>query len=186
MKKLKIAGAVVVGLFLLVTLVGFALPSRVRIERSIVVNAPPSSIYPLIADFKNGWSQWNTFDDEDPTLQYKFQGPDLGVGATQVWDSPKIGDGKMIITKADPERGVELDLVLMQDSFRLSGSLLCEPQGGGTTTKLVWVDEMDTGANPYRRYMGQMVKGPIGQQFDKGLARIKELAEGSARSAKAN
>jgi hypothetical protein len=181
MKKLKIVLAVLAGLFVVITAVGFLLPSKMTVNRSVIVAAPPSAVYPLIANFKTGWSQWNPFDDDAPDMKYEFSGPDEGVGAAQAWDSKDTGDGKMTITRADPAYGVDVDLTLMQESFRLKGALLCEPAAGGT--KVTWTDEMELGGNPYRRYMGRFLESAIGSEFEKGLNTLREKAEAKVATA---
>jgi hypothetical protein len=180
-KAIKIGLGVVGGLFVLVTGVGLTLPQSIQVERSIVINAPSDAIYPLIADFKNGWSQWSPFEGEDPEIRQTFSGPEIGVGASQSWESPKMGDGHMTMVKADPAKGVEYDLMLMHDSFRLNGHLDCEPATQGT--KVTWVDHVEYGFNPYRRYMGVAVKGPLGKEFERGLESLKRQAEAKAASA---
>src|SRR5258707_11320671 len=89
----------------LLLLIGFAavgslLSPEWRVERSVVVNAPAATIYPLVADFKTGWPQWSAFDSEDPAIRYRYSGPDAGVGASRSWTSMKMGDGVQRIVKA--------------------------------------------------------------------------------------
>jgi hypothetical protein len=180
MRVLKIILGSVVALFVGVTVVGFFLPTSIRVERSALVQASAPDIYPLIASFKDGWPQWSPFGQaEDPEMQMHYGGPALGAGAKQSWESPRMGDGHMEITKADPQSGIAYDLMLMHDSFRLNGSLVCAPAGAGTT-KVTWVDEVNYGKNPYRRYMGLAVKRPLEKAFDKGLAELKRKAEARA------
>jgi polyketide cyclase/dehydrase/lipid transport protein len=182
MKKLKIVLGVLVGLFVVVTAVGFLLPSKVRVERSIVVNAPSASIYPLIANLKSGMTQWTPFGPEmDPEMKVAYSGPDEGVGAAESWVGPRSGDGNLMITKADPARGIEYDMVTMQESFRLHGSMLCEPAGEGT--KVSWVDTMEVIGNPYKRYFGIFHEGLMGGMFEKGLAKLKQTAEAAPKAA---
>jgi hypothetical protein len=180
-KAIKIGLGVVGGLFVLVTGVGHALPQSIHVERSIVVNASPETIYPLIANFKSGWALWSPFENEDPEIRKAYAGPETGVGATQTWESPKMGDGHMTMVKADPQTGVEYDLMLMHDSFRLNGRLDCQASSQGT--KVTWTDDVAYGFNPYRRYMGVAVKGPLGESFEKGLAALKREAEAKAAAA---
>lgn len=181
MKKLKIVLGVLVSLFVIITAVGFLLPSRVRVERSIVVNAPASSIYPLIANLKAGHAQWTPFNDAmDPEKKVVFSGAEEGVGASQAWEGPKSGDGQMTITKADPARGIEYDMVTMQESFRLHGSMLCEPAGEGT--KVTWTDTMEIkGGSPYKRYMGFFHKTVFGDMLAQGLTNLKQTAEAAPK-----
>lgn len=176
-KKLKYVLGGAAALFVVVTAVGFVLPSQMEVQRSVVINAPPDRIYPLINSFESGWSQWNPFTK--PGMDMSYEGPEAGVGAQQHWvDKESDEDGSMTITRSDPQRGVEFDLVMMQESFRLTGSLLCEPAGEGT--KLTWTDRMDLGNNPYSRYMGLVLGPMIGSEFEVGLQSIKDLAEAPA------
>ena len=174
MKALKIAALAVAGLFVLVTLVGFALPRTMRIERTASINAPPSAIYPLIANLKDGWKQWSPWEPK-PETRFVFSGPAEGVGATMAWDSPSEGDGRVAILKADPQRGIEMEVSLMQEGWRATSSLLCEP--AGQATNVIWTEEFDMGTNPYRRIMGQLIQGAIAGQHEQGLAKLKSKLE---------
>lgn len=174
MKKLKIAAAVVAGLFVTVTAVGFLLPRNCHCASSIVVDAPPEAIYPLIANFKDGWAQWTPFKYDDTPVT--FEGPLEGVGAVQRWDGPDSGDGSLKIVRADPARGVEMELSMMRESYKATGSLLCEPAGPGKT-KVTWTDDFDMGTSPYRRWFGLALPSMIGKEFDKGLVVLKAKAE---------
>jgi hypothetical protein len=180
MKKLKIAGAAVAGLFVLITAVGFVLPRKCHCESSIVVDATPEAIYPLIANFKDGWAQWTPFKYEQTPITY--EGPLEGVGAVQRWAGPESGDGSLKIVRADPARGVEMELAMMQESYKATGSLLCEPAGPGKT-KVTWVDDFDMGSSPYRRWFGLALPTMIGKEFDTGLASLKAKAEAKPQTA---
>lgn len=85
----------------------------------------------------------------------------------------------MMITKADPARGIEYDVVTMQESFRLHGSMLCEPAGEGT--KVTWSDTMDVVGSPYTRYSSLFHEGLYGDMIAKGLATLKQKAEAAPR-----
>jgi hypothetical protein len=175
-KVLKIGALALLALFVLVTGIGFLLPRHVHCERSTVIAAAPGDIYPLIANFKDGWRSWNPFDT--PDIQYAYSGPLEGLGATATFESSH-GDGHMTIRNADPGRGVEFDLYLMHDSFRIGGSLLCAPADGGGT-RLTWIDDLTYGTNPWLRWFGLFVKRPIESNFEKGLTTIKRMAEARA------
>ena len=178
---LKWGGIGLLGLFILVTAVGFLLPSRVEVTRSVTTSAPPETIYPLIANLEKGWPEWSPWEQErDADAQFEYSGPSEGVGATQVFQDN--GEGRLTITKADPSTGIEYDLVLMNESFRLKGSLLCSPKDDGRT-EVVFKDEIDYGANPYWRYFGLIIEGPLGDQLAEGLANLKTKAEARADAA---
>jgi hypothetical protein len=181
-RKLRIALWGVAGLFVAVTGVGLILPQAISVERSIVIDAPADQIYPLISSFKEGWVAWSPFGKaEDPEMQIRYTGPLAGAGAGQVWDSPKQGDGHMEIVRADKERGVEYELAVMHDRFRMNGSLLCAPAGKGT--RVTWRDDIQYGFSPYYRYMGVAVKRPLAAAFEHGLGQLKRVAEARATAA---
>jgi hypothetical protein len=177
-KILKVTAITLGSLFALVTGVGLCLPSAIHVERSIVVKAGPGDVYPLIANFKHGWPEWSPFQNEADDMRMAYSGPDQGVGAKQSWESEQMGEGHMEITQADPARGVAYDLHLMHESYRMAGSLVCAPAENGT--RITWTDEIPYGKNPYKRYMGLVVKKPLGDAFDKGLAALKTKAEARA------
>jgi hypothetical protein len=176
-KIVKGIGIALIAFFALIVIVGLLLPSELTIERSVRIKAPAGSIYPLISDFRSGWTRWNTFDDEDPGIRYTYEGPASGVGAVQKWTSDRMGDGVMTITRADPEKGVEFDLVIGPQPFALKGSLLMEPEGGAT--RLEWTDRLDLGKSPFRRLMGPLLGKMIGSSFERSLDTIRQLAEAS-------
>jgi len=87
-------------------------PSAFTVSRSLVIAAPPAVIYPQIADLRamNVWSPWAHMD---PKLVMTYDGPAAGVGARSAWQSPQLGDGRMSIVAATPDRDVELKLELL-------------------------------------------------------------------------
>ena len=55
----------------------------------------------------------------------------------------------------------------------------------GERTRATWSFDMDVGMNPLMRWMGLIIDGPIGADYERGLARLKELAERDAAEARA-
>ena len=176
MRKLKIAAGTIGALLLLVTLVGFAMPRKTRVERSVVISAPEEAVYPFLANLKDGWSQWHPMNPQAfPDMKLQYEGPAEGVGAKQAWSGESSRDGSIVITRADPKRGVEVDVVMMQESYKSTGQLLCEPASGGT--RVTWTNEHDNGANPYARLGGALMGSMMGKSFDQGLAKLKSQVE---------
>jgi hypothetical protein len=182
MNMLKIAGMVVAALVVLVVTAGFLLPKKTRISRSVVVKAAPEAVYPLIANFKDGWSKWSAFvPEDDPTYQQTFEGPAEGLGAKMSWDSKHNADGWLKIVKSDPARGVELEMAMMQESYKATGSLLCEPTAEGT--RITFTDEFDHGDSILQRYWGLAARPMLGGAFEKGLDKLKANVESSSTTA---
>ena len=181
MKVLKWIGIVAVGLLALILVVGFFLPADWRVERSVVVQAPPAVIHPYVSDLAK-WPQWSPFDSEDPAMAIEVSTPSEGAGAWRSWKSEKMGDGRMVIVRSDPATGVEMKLTIEGwDSFGID--FVYEATGDGAT-KVTWIDSGTAGTNPFHRWMMLSVDSMLGPYFERGLASLKALAENSAAPAK--
>lgn len=143
-----------------------------RVERSIVIDAPPAVIYPLIANLKSGWSAWNPW--QDPSMNVSFTGPDEGVGATQNWKGGDTNGGTIRITKADSREGVEFALTF--GPFPIDGRLALSADGVGRT-RVVWTDSGKIAGLPIYRFMRFMITRFVGAPMEQGLARLKQRAE---------
>lgn len=157
---------------------GLLLPSGWSVSRSIVVDAPPAKLYPLVADFKDGWPQWSAFDFEDPDIRYSYAGPSMGVGAQRNWTSRRMGDGGQTIVAADPAKGVEFELVMTENRFKMRGSLAFFPEG--RSTRVTWTDAGDVGRSLPKRWVARFMNRLMGGTFEKSLAALKARAEASA------
>jgi hypothetical protein len=166
------------GFIVLLVGVGYSLPSKWKVERSIVINKPPQAIYPFVADFKKGWPQWSSFDQEDPGIQYSYFGAEQGVGASRSWTSKRMGNGTQSITVADPAKGIEFKLMMTGNDFLLTGHIAFEPAGTGT--KVTWMDAGDVGDKVFIRFMLVTMDKMMGPAFEKSLVNLKAKCE-SAR-----
>jgi hypothetical protein len=176
MKVLKKALLALVVLIALLAAVGFLLPSHYRVERSVMIDAQPEAIYPHLATLKSWpeWTAWNT--QRYPDMKNTFSGPESGAGATYAWDGKEVGLGKIALTAADPNRGVEYDLDFQNGQYLSKGKVTMEPTGNAV--KVTWVNEGDLGANPVSRYFGLMMDRMMGPDFETGLNNLKQRAEG--------
>ena len=167
-------------LVLIIIALGFVLPDRVHVEREAVINAPQEEVFALISDFE-AWNSWSPWAEKDPNAQYTHTG--AGVGQKMVWasDDPNVGNGSQEITKLDEPNmlvtHLEFDGMGEADaSFTLSPA-----ENGGT--KVVWAFDtaMRKGAPiymmPMSTYMGFLMDGWVGKDYEQGLANLKEVAE---------
>jgi hypothetical protein len=69
-----------------------------RVERSIVIDAPPAAVFPHIDDFR-AWTDWSPYEKMDPNLAKTYSGPARGVGAAYAWVGKKAGSGRMEIVQ---------------------------------------------------------------------------------------
>jgi len=166
-----------VSVVIVIVLLGMALPSKWQVQRSVITNANPAVIFPLIANLKTGWPRWSAFDAEDPSLQYTYAGPDTGAGASRSWTSKKMGTGTQTITTADPNTGVRF-VLMMSNGFKINGEISVQPSAQGTW--VAWTDHGVVSWNPLHRWMARSLDKKMGPMFEKSLLTLKREAE-SAR-----
>ncbi|RAW00864.1 SRPBCC family protein [Pseudochryseolinea flava] len=170
---------ILIGLGILVVLlvvVSFFLPSKIHVERSLIINASQETVYGLVVDLKK-WDQWSAWHKMDPNMKVTYADKSEGAGASYSWSSEdsNLGDGTIKIAEAVPYDKITLEMYF-------GGSP--EPSWGGWTfektqegTKATNTMDMDAGMNPFMRWMGTMMDAMVGPQFDKSLNSLKEVAE---------
>jgi len=157
--------------------VGFALPGEYRVARSVVVEAPPEAVFPLVNDL-NQWSSWTIWSARDPAMKIDIAGGGEGEGASQSWHSESQGSGELTITRSVVNESITYSLHFPEFDSRSTGRIVLEPVTGGT--RVTWSDEGDLGSNPMMRWFGLFMDSMIGGDFEAGLARLKAHVEGSA------
>ncbi len=170
-------------LLIALVLVGFVLPRQFKVERTVAINAPALTIYPLIAAPAN-WQQWSVWARRDQSMLMTYSGVGLGKGAKWAWISKQEGNGEMEIIDDVPMRNVVYRLKLADSSMVLNGALTLAP-AGDATTKIVWSTDVELGWNPIHRYVGLLMDDRIGKDFDVSLSQLKALAEKTAAVASA-
>lgn len=173
---MKILKKIAIGLLILIGLlavVGFFLPSKSQVTRSVVINATAETVFPFVNNLKN-WEQWSPWQAMDPTVKLTYGSVYEGVGGTYSWDGPETGKGTVTITSSESPKQM-LNDVMFDGMGTSKAAYNFEKVEGGT--KLSWSFEYDNGMNPFMRLMGLVMEGMLEDQFDQGLNKIKELAE---------
>jgi len=174
MKWLKRAVLAVLGIIAVLLVVGMLLPSGFKVQRSIVVNAPASRIYPMIAEPRR-WKEWAVWNRRDPAMQMQYSGAESGAGAKWNWQSATQGNGVMEFTAAVPDKRVDYALSFPDLGMTTRGQLRLAPDGAGT--RVTWTNEGDMGSNPINRYFGLVMDRLVGPDFEAGLENLKSAAE---------
>ncbi|MEO6017490.1 MAG: SRPBCC family protein [Polaromonas sp.] len=170
-----------IGLAFLLLIVGVLLfavtrPDTFRVERSIVVNAPPEKIFPLINDF-HGWTAWSPYEKIDPAMNRRYTGTASGKGSIYEWAGHgKSGAGRMEIVESQVPAKIAIKLdfsVPFESHNRAEFAMLAQ----GPATRVTW--SMD-GPSPYiSKLMGVFfnMDRMIGRDFEIGLENLKTIAE---------
>ena len=151
-------------------------PDTFRVERSIIINAPPQKLSALINDFHN-WEQWSPWAKLDPTMKTTYSGPSSGVGSIYEWEgNSKVGKGRMEILSSDPPKtSIKLDFLKPFESHNTADFVLA-PQGASTRVSWIMTGPLTFLPGKLMSVFTSMDK-MIGGDFEKGLANMKAAAE---------
>jgi uncharacterized protein YndB with AHSA1/START domain len=180
MKILKIIGIGLLSLIVLVVIAVSVMSPKAHMERSIVVNAPPTAVFQQLASFEqfNKWSPWAKMD---PTAKQTVEGPAMGVGAKMSWDGPKSGKGSQWTVEYEENKRVrnEMQFEGMEGDTFAEFVLEEVPEG----TRVIWRYDNDvkgTGfgnASMTKMFNAFALEGMLGKQYEEGLASLKQAVE---------
>ena len=179
MSWLKRIFGVLAGLFLVIVIVGFLLPSQVHVERKITINAQPQEIYRLINNFEL-WEKWSPWAKLDPEAEMTIIGH--GLGQKMIWSSedPRVGEGSQEIIALDAPKQIRTHLEFGDQGMADASFDLISENG---VTQVTWSLDTDMGAGvpvymkPFSSYLGLMMDSMIGKDYEKGLKNLQELVE---------
>lgn len=157
-------------------------PADFAIVRSATIQAPAEAIYPRIQDLR-AMNEWSPFAKMDPALKITYDGPAAGVGASSAWEGPEAGKGRQTITAVKPNQEVEIRLDFLEpvEATNRAVFTLTPAAGGGTTVGWRMEGERGFAGKAFAVLSG--MDGAIGEEFEKGLAALKALAEAKRQEA---
>ncbi len=176
MSKLQKLLSWLIGLVLLAAVVGFLMPRQAGLERSIHIEAPPANVFAVLNGFRN-FDHWSPWADLDPAMKAGFDGPIAGVGAGYHWSgNAKVGKGSQVITASKPVSEIDLKLLFGDSPLPSDATFRIAPEGQGS--QVTWAFEADLGPNPFSHLMAPLMRHFVGQDYARGLARMKTYIEG--------
>ena len=94
---------------------GSLLPSEVSVARSIEVARPVNTVFTLLNRL-SAFPEWSPWFERDPGMQYRFDGPESGIGARMTWsgDPRRVGAGWLEVIDSQPRTLVRARLWLEQ------------------------------------------------------------------------
>lgn len=176
MRILKRLLQILVLLILAMVAIAYLLPREMQVARSVEINAVASEIFPHVNNLKanEAWSPWLS---RDPEVQLNYGAVAEGVGATMSWASehPQVGSGSMEIITSEPDTHLKTALDFGDMGTAVAFWDLVETDG---KTNVTWGFTSDAGMNPVMRWMGLMMDGWVGPDYEQGLGNLKALVEG--------
>ncbi len=176
---LKIIGIVAgVGVVAIIALLVYAatLSDTFQVQRSLRINASADKIFPLINNMR-GMNTWNPFSEADPNIKITYSGPESGKGARYQWTgNSKVGEGSIEITDVSAPSRVTLKLDMLKP-IEGHNTVIFTLVPSGSSTDVTWA------MNGERPLIGKVMDvvfsmdRMVGGQFEKGLAKLKAIAE---------
>jgi hypothetical protein len=173
MKIILIGLAVLVVLFLIIVA---AQPAAYQVARSTSIAAPPSAVFEHVNDLHK-FQDWSPWANMDPNCKYAFEGPTAGTGAAFSWTgNATVGAGKMTITDSQPANLIRVHLDFYKP-FAGVGETEYSFKPDANKTIVTWT--MTGKKNFVTKAIGLFVSMDkmLGPQFEKGLDRLKTIAE---------
>lgn len=154
-------------------------PAQVHIERSVRVAAAPGDVFPLVNDYA-AFLQWNPWMDLDPSQKTVLSEPSAGVGAWYTWEgNDQVGKGKMTHTAAVQDERVVSALEFLEPfPSKATVTLALAPDGDHTRVTWGFDSENDFMGKAFSLFVD--MDAMLGADFEKGLGRLKPLAEAAA------
>lgn len=179
-KKILFGVGALVALFVIIVATR---PSEFQIERSVEVNAPAQRAFGYVNDLRE-FNKWNPWAKLDPNMKTEFGGASSGVGATYAWEgNSQVGKGRQTIVESIPGKkvGMKLEFVEPMQATNDVVFVFAEPQAG--RTRVTW--RMNGTQNFVMKGMTMFMDMDqmVGDEFNKGLASLKTLAEADTQRA---
>lgn len=174
MKALKII-LIIIGVLAAIFLIGsLFLPKTYDVSRSIVINAPESTVYNNVADFNN-FLKWNPWYKMEPTAKVEVSGSAAQPGHLYKWEGKDTGTGQMLIKSTEPPKTVDIELKFIKP-FESNAETQFQLDPTEQGTKVTW---RMSGENKsmIQKWMGLTMDNMIGKDFESGLQSLKQLSE---------
>jgi uncharacterized protein YndB with AHSA1/START domain len=152
----------------------YTLPGEAVVERTNTIAAPPEKVFAIVGDLKR-FPEFSPWAEIDLGLHYDFEGPEIGIGQKMSWtsDNPQLGSGSQTVVDYQPNTrfATTLDFGDMGDAIAYF-----EFSPVGSDTKITW-GLKSLLRNPIERWMGLLYDREFGPDLEKGLAKLKVIAE---------
>ena len=157
-------------------LVGFILPKKIELERSVLIEAPIDSVFNQVSNLKK-FSEWTPWATYDPNMKKEFEGAMGEVGSIYKWSgNDNVGSGSMKIKAIKPNVRIDLSLEFVEP-YTSNSDIYFLFSEINENTEVVWgyVEKNLVPKNVINAIFG--VKKMLSEEFDKGLSSLKRKCE---------
>ncbi len=156
-------------------------PDEMIVTRTATIAAPPETVFKVVNDFRQ-WDAWSPWNKDDPNMKKTLEGPPEGVGAIYKWSgNMAVGEGTNTMVESKPNEKIVMKLDMTKPMEGTSDvQFTFVPEGSGT--KVTWSMQ---GKQPF---IGKVMslfmdcEKMCGDQFNQGLANLKQLVEAAPKA----
>ncbi len=180
MRALKTILIILVALAGILLILGYTGPKTSVVQRSVVIDAEPATIYPYVASLRetHNWGPWIDMEREVVT---EWSEEDGVVGASQSWEGDTLGKGMQRIIAMEPDRKVSTELTFLEPwESKSEVDLVLTPEEQGTRVDWVMTSQNKGLARLMAVFMD--MDGMIGPDFERGLEKLKATVEEKQRA----
>jgi len=155
-------------------------PADFRVERSIVVNTPPATVFTEVNEARR-WEAWSPWEKIDPNMKKSYEGPPAGAGSVSAWSgNMEVGAGRSTIVESRPNELVRFKLEMAKPMKAANDVLFTfAPEGNGT--RVTWSMEGKNNFMSKAFCLFMDMDKMVGGQFEKGLTQLKAVAESAGK-----
>ncbi len=162
----------------LLALVGFiaSRPSAFTVQRTLTMKSEPEYVFFFVNSLYR-WSDWSPWNDLDPAMKRTYEGPVLGKGSVYTWSgNDKVGAGRMTIEESRKDEFVRIKLEFIKPfASTNTTTFTIKPVPEGSVVTWAMEGHNDFAGKAASLFMD--MDAMIGKDFEKGLAKLRELAE---------
>ena len=122
-----------IGLVVLLLVIAAILPKTYNIEKTIIINRPVHDVMDSVGNLNN-YSQWNPWQQSDPTAKSTITGSPKTPGHQYAWEGKKVGVGSLTLRDLD-HKHIHFDLHFFKPwKSKAKDNWLFEPWGSNERT----------------------------------------------------
>ncbi len=176
MRLLRFVGLVLMFFLVVAMVLPTIMPEKATTSQSIQINTKAAVVFRLVNKPAN-WKYWSPFELDNPEMTSFYDGPQQGAGASHRWESPNMGNGSMLILKSEPYRFIQSELDFSDNGLAIDEWEFKENEAG---VEVIWTLNLSELSYPFGKYFGFFLDGLMNPMQEKGLKKLKEIAEETA------
>ena len=168
---------IILGIIAFILIIAAFMPKGYNVEKSTIIKRSRNDVMNKVGDL-NYYSQWNPWQQMDPTAKSTITGTPKTSGHKYAWEGKKVGVGSLTLNAIDDKHIHFLLEFFKPFKSKAKDNWLFERWGDGGETKVTW---QNSGEFPWpiARLIGPKIVKDLNVQFVTGLNNLKKMCEGN-------